>query len=102
MSLLAWLWGIGLVGAVAVVFVAKPRLPPEPFFTDLVFMLVGVGGIVVAMGVLGHDIVYLPSDIRSQPWFAPLESSIMVLIGLFAFEVGAVRLLLHLRQRGRR
>jgi hypothetical protein len=107
----AWFWLIGLVLAVAVVLASmlmtrtgrRPlvRLPKEPFLTDIIFMIGGVCGIAAAMAFLGNNIEYLPTDTRSQPWFLPLTSSIGVALGLFAFLVGAIRLLLHVRARRR-
>ncbi len=62
-------------------------------------MLFGVLGIAVAIARLGNNIEYLPSDVRTEPWFDPLVSSIMVLISLFFLIVGAIRLLQRLRER---
>jgi uncharacterized membrane protein YdjX (TVP38/TMEM64 family) len=73
----------------------------EPLLTDVLFMLGGVLGIAIAMATLGNNIVYLPNDVRSQPWFDPLVSSIMVLLSLFIFILGAVRLLQRLRERNK-
>jgi hypothetical protein len=73
----------------------------EPLLTDVIFMLAGVGAIAVAVRRLGNDIEYLPNDIRSQPWFDPLFSSIIALLGLCFFLVGAIRLLQGLRERNR-
>jgi hypothetical protein len=111
MSDRAAFWLVGLLLAVAVVVASmlmtrtgrRPlvRLPQEPFLTDIIFMIGGVGGIAVAMGRLGNNIEYLPTDVRSQPWFDPLLSSIMAVGGLFIFVVGAIRLLLDLRARRR-
>ncbi len=71
----------------------------EPLLTDVIFMLFGVLGIAVAIARLGNNIEYLPSDVRTEPWFDPLVSSIMVLISLFFLIVGAIRLLQRLRER---
>jgi hypothetical protein len=73
----------------------------EPLRTDVIFMLAGVGAILVAMGRLGNNIEYLPNDVRSQPWFDPLFSSIIALLGLFFFLIGAIRLLQGLRERNK-
>jgi hypothetical protein len=40
--------------------------------TDFLFILIGLGGILVAFGVLGNNITYLPDDPRSQPWYDPV------------------------------
>ena len=71
----------------------------EPLLTDALFILVGVLGIFITIGSLGNNIEYLPSDVRSQPWFDPLVSSIMVVVSLFSLIVGTIRLLQGLRDR---
>jgi len=73
----------------------------EPLLTDALFMLLGVLQIVVAIARLGNNIPHLPNDVRSQPWFDPLVSSIIVLFGLFFLGVGTFRLIAGLRERNR-
>lgn len=64
----------------------------EPLFTDVRFMLGGVLGIAIAIANLQNTIEYLPNDVRGQPWFDPLVSSIIAFASLFIFIVGAIRL----------
>ena len=73
----------------------------EPLLTDLIFMLCGVAAIAIAISSLDNSIEYLPNDIRSQPWFYPLVSSIQALLGVILFVVGAVRLMHGLRDRNK-
>lgn len=64
-------------------------------------MFTVVGIIAVVMLRLGNNIEYLPTDVRSQPWFDPLVTSIGTLVGLFFFVVGSIRLLQGLRERNK-
>lgn len=75
------------------------KLDREPRFTNLVFILVGVLGIAIAIARLSNPIEYQPSDVRSQAWFDPLVSSIMVAVSLFFGCVGAIRLLRNSRAK---
>jgi hypothetical protein len=67
--------------------------------TDLIFVVIGLGGISVAFGVLGNDIAYAPNDVRSQPWFDPLLFSIQIAIALIFLTTGVARLLHDYRNR---
>lgn len=67
--------------------------------TDLIFVLIGLGGISVAFGVLGNNIAYAPDDVRSQPWFDPLMFSIQIAIALIFLTTGTARLLQDYRNR---
>jgi MFS superfamily sulfate permease-like transporter len=61
------------------------------------FVLLGVMGIVFGILRLGSHIEYLPSDIRSEPWFNPAASAVMAAVGTFFLIAGLVRAV-----RGRR
>ena len=71
----------------------------ETLTTDVLIIVVGLGGIAVAVLRLGNNIVYLPDDVRSQPWYDPLVSLILALGALFFLMVGLVRLVQGLRSR---
>jgi dipeptide/tripeptide permease len=71
----------------------------EPLITDLIFIVVGLGGIAGAVLRLGNNIVYPPGDPRSQPWFDPLVSAILGLASLFFLVVGSIRIIQGLRDR---
>jgi uncharacterized ion transporter superfamily protein YfcC len=73
----------------------------EVRFTNLMFILGGVLMIAVAIGRLDNNIEYLPTDVRSQPWFDPLLSSIGAILGLFFVVVGTLRLLRDRRRNKR-
>ena len=80
------------------------RVPSKPtdretLTTDVLIIVVGLGGIAVAVLRLGNNIVYLPDDVRSQPWYDPLVSLILALGALFFLMVGLVRLVQGLRSR---
>ena len=66
--------------------------------TDLIFVIIGILGIAAAFGRLGNDIDYLPTDLRSQPWFDPVVFWIQFAIGAFFLLVGAVRLVQEYRR----
>ncbi len=74
----------------------------EPLLTDVLFILVGVLSIPIAIARLRNDIAYLPTDARSEPWFDPLVSSLIVVVGLIFLIVGGIRLIRGLRERKRR
>lgn len=71
----------------------------ESLTEDVIGIVVGLGGIAVALLRLGNDIEYLPNDPRSQPWFDPLVSSIMIVFSLFVLVVATIRLAQGLRDR---
>ena len=60
------------------------------------------GPLLIAIGllILGSNIPYPVDDPRSQPWFGHVVVAIAFLLGLFAFAVGLIRLVLGLRDRG--
>jgi hypothetical protein len=66
---------------------------------DVLFVVAGVWAFVVAALRLANNNDYLPSDLRSQPWFDPLVNAIFVLIGLFLIAFGAVRMIRAGRRR---
>jgi hypothetical protein len=65
-------------------------------------MFGGVAIVAIAMLRIGNNIEYLPTDVRGEPWFDSLISAIGVLLGLFFFIVGSIRLLHGLRERNSR
>jgi hypothetical protein len=67
--------------------------------SGLLFLVIGLGGISVAFGQLGNDISYLPSDVRSQPWFPWLVFWIQLGMALIMLISGAVLLLQEYRGR---
>lgn len=71
----------------------------EPLIADVIGILVGISGIVVAITSLGNNIEYLPDDPRSQPWFDPVVTSVMVVTGLLVLLVASVRLIQGLHSR---
>jgi hypothetical protein len=74
----------------------------EPLLTDVIFILVGVLSIPVAISGLRNHLMYLPGDVRSEPWFDAFVSSLQVVVGLIFLIVGGVRLVLGLRERKKR
>jgi hypothetical protein len=75
------------------------KAPREPLTTDIIGVVVGLGGIAVAILRLSNDITYLPSDPRSQPWFDPLVSGAIGLVSILALIVASIRLIQGLRDR---
>lgn len=67
--------------------------------TNLLFMGAGAWGIAVAFARLGNDIDYLPNDVRSQPWFDPAVTVVIVVWSLLFFVVGVVRFIKTARSR---
>jgi hypothetical protein len=65
----------------------------------VLFIVAGAGGIAVALLRLSNDIEYLPNDVRSQPWFDPAVSAVMVVWSLLFLVVGVVRFLRAARSR---
>lgn len=70
-----------------------------PILTDVLFVIVGVGGLVVAIGRLLTPIAYPVTDPRSQPDTELLISAMAAAVGLFFLMVGLARLW---RRRGQR
>jgi hypothetical protein len=73
----------------------------ESLTTDVIIIVVGLGGIANAFLRLGNNIVYLPDDIRSQPWYDPLVTTVLVFVFLPLLLVGIVRLVQGLMDRDR-
>jgi hypothetical protein len=71
----------------------------ETLTTDVIAIVVGLGGIAGSILLLGNNIVYLPGDVRGQPWYDPLTSLILGLGSLFFLIVGVIRLAQGLRNR---
>ena len=63
-----------------------------PRWADIAFVLVPIGIIGVAIWRLALPIGYPPGDIRSEPWFNPVTSGILILAALVFLIVGLVRL----------
>jgi hypothetical protein len=66
--------------------------PREPPITNVLFVIAGVGAVAVAILRLGNAIDYPPTDPRSEPWFDPLLSSILAILGLLFLVIGVVRI----------
>jgi hypothetical protein len=69
--------------------------------SDIIFVVIGLGGISVAFGVLGNDIEYLPNDPRSQPWYDPVVFWIQIGISLIFLVAGGIRLIQDYRGRAK-
>jgi hypothetical protein len=75
--------------------------PPEQArLTNALFVVGGVIAIAVAILRLRNDIDYLPTDPRSQPWFDPVVSSVLVIVGVVLIAIGVVRLIRARREPG--
>ena len=66
---------------------------------ELLMVIAGAWAIVVAILRQGNNIQYLPNDLRSQPWFEPMMTTTLVVIGLFLMGFGAIRMLRARRHR---
>jgi hypothetical protein len=71
----------------------------EPLLTDVIMVLVGLGGIAVGYGRQFNAIDYPPGDVRGTPSFDADFLAITVVTGLFAIVVGSIRLVQGLRRR---
>jgi hypothetical protein len=74
--------------------------------TNLLFIVAGAAGIVVAIlrlrndiQDLTNDIQYVPSDIRSHPWFDPAVSAFMAAWSVLFLAVGVIRFIQTARSR---
>jgi hypothetical protein len=67
--------------------------------TDLIFVVIGLGGLSVAFGVLGNNIRYAPNDVRSQPWFDPLVFWIQITVSVIFLTAGVLRVVQDYRNR---
>jgi hypothetical protein len=57
----------------------------------IITLVVAVGFVVTGIGNLANQYDYLPTDVRSQPWFYPVTSGILLIAGLFILAVGIRR-----------
>jgi hypothetical protein len=74
----------------------NPRASIRTNIGAMIFGLVMIGWSILN---LGNNIEYLPGDLRGQPWFNPVVSSIIGLVGALILIEGAVRLRRGLRDR---
>jgi hypothetical protein len=71
----------------------------EPLLTDVIAIMVGLGGIAVGYTRQFNAIEYPRGDVRGTPEFDATFLTISIVFGLFAIVVGSIRLVQGLRRR---
>lgn len=71
----------------------------ESLQTDVIIMVTGPMIIAIAILRLGNNIAYLPGDPRAEPSFDLVVIALGVVLGVFLFTFGAIRLVQGLRNR---
>ena len=67
--------------------------------THIAYMIGGLAIVAIAILRLGNNITYLPDDPRAQPSYQMGVTAFGVVLGVFLFAYGAIRLVVALRNR---